>query len=186
MMFSRILFRQAQVLLIIIILFIILCFVNVETNKSLNLLLGIHPRNYWSLIVGIPCSWLVHNSWSHLWKNLIPFIMFGMIACSKTNIIRLISFCIIVGGIGTWLFSPDNTVTVGSSVVIYGFYGWTLFFGLIHRNILWFLISIITIYYTNHYLYGLFTLNNSNPAWLVHLFGFIGGFLGSSGGRMDE
>lgn len=185
-MFSRILFRQTQVLLIVIILFIILCFVNVETNKSLNFLLGIRPRNWWSLVVGIPCSWLVHNSWSHLWNNLIPFLMFGMIACSKTNIIRLIAFCVIVGGVGTWLFNADNTITVGSSVVIYGFYGWTLFFGLVHRNILWFLISAITIFSTSYYLNGLMSWDNSNPAWLVHLFGFIGGFLGSSGGRLDD
>lgn len=184
-MFSRILFKQSQVLLILIILFIILCFVNIETNKSLNIILGIKPRNYWGLI-GIPFSWLVHNSWSHLWKNLIPFLIFGVIACSKTNIIRLISFCVIVGGLGTWLFNPDYSITVGSSVVIYGFYGWTLFYGIVNRNLLWFLISLITIFYTNHYLYGLISMDNSNSAWLVHLFGFIGGFLSASGGGLDN
>lgn len=185
MFYSRIIFRQSKILLLIIGIFIILCFINVNSGNLLNVIMGIRPRNFWGFIA-IPFAPFVHNSWTHLIKNLIPFIIFGTIVSTRGNLIKIMVITVIVGGLNTWLFSNSNSITVGSSMLVYGFFGFTLFYGIFQKNFLWFVIGIITLYMSNTLIEGMVSLNNNNPAWLVHSSSFVGGAFSATCSNLED
>ena len=120
----------------------------------------------------------MHGGFGHLIGNTIPFVILGFLAAARGIAKFLVTSLIImvVGGLGVWFLSSANTL--GSSILIFGFFGYLLGRGLFERRPLDLAIAIGVVL-----LYGtmIFGVLPSDPgiSWQGHLFGLIGGVLGS-------
>jgi membrane associated rhomboid family serine protease len=120
----------------------------------------------------------MHGGFGHLIGNTLPFVILGFLAAARGIAKFLVAslIIIVVGGLGVWFLSSANTL--GSSILIFGFFGYLLGRGLFERRLLDLGIAIGVVL-----LYGtmIFGVLPSDPgiSWQGHLFGLIGGVLGS-------
>lgn len=120
----------------------------------------------------------MHAGFAHLIGNTIPFVILGFLAAARGIAKFLVAslIIIVVGGLGVWFLSSANTL--GSSILIFGFFGYLLGRGLFERRLLDLGIAIGVVL-----LYGtmIFGVLPSDPgiSWQGHLFGMLGGVLGS-------
>jgi membrane associated rhomboid family serine protease len=85
-------------------------------------------------------------------------------------------FSMLVGGLGVWLFAPSHTVTVGASILIFGYLGFLLFRGYFQRNVASIALSMLVFFTYSGMLWGLLP-GRPQVSWQGHLFGFIGGVI---------
>jgi membrane associated rhomboid family serine protease len=136
---------------------------------------GIRPRDPEGL-VGVAASPFLHGSWGHLIGNTIPFLILGM-AIALGGLVRVAAvtgIVALVGGLGTWLTAPSNTVVIGASGIIFGYATYLLARGIYTRNGLHLLggLLVLAVYGTT-LLFGL--VPTPGVSWQAHLFGGIGG-----------
>jgi membrane associated rhomboid family serine protease len=83
---------------------------------------GIYPRNLGRLW-GVLTAPFLHASFNHLIDNTVPFVCMGAIIALRgaARLAAVTAIIALVGGIGTWLVAPSNTVTVGASGVVFGY-----------------------------------------------------------------
>ena len=137
---------------------------------------GIHPRSIgdlWSVIT----SWFLHANFSpHLIDNTIPFLFMGAFIALQgaKRLAAVTAIVILVGGVGTWLVAPDNTVTFGASGVVFGFATYLLARGLFDRNIAEVLVGIAV-----GFVWGAALVDSVVPhqgvSWQAHVCGAVGG-----------
>ena len=141
---------------------------------------GIHPRNLqrW---YGILLAPFLHGSWQHLLMNTPPFIIFGsLIAIHCLGDLWVVSvITALVSGIGVWLISPANSITLGASGVIFGYFGFLLFRGIFERNLTSLFVSVAIAVLYGSLIWQVFP-SAPHISWQAHLFGFIGGVLAAS------
>src|SRR6186713_2762269 len=96
---------------------------------------GIRPREVDGLI-GIPLAPVLHGGFGHLIGNTIPFIVLGgVIALSGLARIAAVTVIVaVVGGLGTWLVAPANTVHIGASGLVFGFAAYLIARGVFTRR----------------------------------------------------
>jgi membrane associated rhomboid family serine protease len=79
-----------------------------------------------------------------------------------------------VAGAGTWLFGASNTMHIGASGIVFGFFGYLLLRAVYDQRVSSLLIAIVLAV-----LYGASFLTSLMPAqgvsWSGHVFGFLGG-----------
>ncbi len=136
---------------------------------------GIRPRQLIGLR-GIFIAPFLHNGFSHLIANTIPFLTLGWLTMlQKTRHFYIVSLLsMIIGGLGIWLLGASNSVHIGASIIIYGYLGFLLLRGYFQRNIPSILLSIVVFFLYGSLLWG-FLPSAMNISWEGHLFGFIGG-----------
>jgi membrane associated rhomboid family serine protease len=136
---------------------------------------GIRPRNPDGL-VGVATSPFLHGSWAHLIGNTIPFLILGM-AIAVGGLVRVATVTAIVavvGGVGTWLTAPSNTVVIGASGVIFGYATYLIARGAYtHRGLHVVGGLVVLAVYGTTLLFGL--VPTPGVSWQAHLFGGIGG-----------
>lgn len=141
---------------------------------------GIRPRDI-SWLPGIIIAPLLHGSWAHLIANTPPLIIFGgLVSLQGIRRFWLVTvMSALISGLGVWLFSPENAITVGASGVIFGYFGFLLLRGLFARSIGSILISLIVSFVYGGTIWGVLP-SSPNVSWQAHLFGFLGGVLAAS------
>jgi membrane associated rhomboid family serine protease len=137
---------------------------------------GIHPRNVgdlWSVLT----SWFLHANFSpHLIDNTIPFLFMGAFIALQgaKRFATVLVIVILVGGVGTWLIAPDNTVTFGASGVVFGFATYLFARGLFDRNVAELLVGVVV-----GFVWGAVLVDSVVPhqgvSWQAHVCGAIGG-----------
>lgn len=138
---------------------------------------GIRPRRLDGLD-GIVLAPFLHASWDHLVVNSAPLILLGTFVLAAGWRSFLLSTLIIalVSGMGTWLLTPDNTIVVGASGVIFGYLGLLLARGVVERSLWHVAVGLLVAV-----LYGwqilLINPSNAQVSWQAHLFGFVGGLV---------
>ena len=146
------------------------------TNNSLDQL-GIRPRSEEGLL-GILFAPLLHGGWGHLESNTIPVLLLGFLALASGVGRGLAATAVIwvVAGVGVWLTAPPNSITLGASVLVFGWLLYLVVRGLVTRS-LWEIIVAITLLI----MYGgvLFGVLPGQPgiSWQGHLFGAVGGIV---------
>ncbi|UYO97859.1 rhomboid family intramembrane serine protease [Microbacterium sp. M28] len=142
---------------------------------------------------GVVLSPLLHASWAHLIANSLPFFVLGcLVAIEGAARFWLVTAIIaVVGGAGTWLLNAPGTLTVGASVLVFGYFGYValrvLAPGRVAHRIGYAMIALVVIalYGTAMFL-GVFGAAEG-VSWQAHLFGAVGGgiavFVGRSPGR---
>lgn len=142
---------------------------------------------------GIVLSPLLHANWAHLIANSLPFLVLGcLVAIEGAARFWLVTAIIaVVGGAGTWLVNTPGTLTVGASVLVFGYFGYVVIRvfapGRVAHRIGYALIAVIVIVlYGTAMFVGVFGAADG-VSWQAHLFGAIGGgiavFIGRSPGR---
>jgi membrane associated rhomboid family serine protease len=136
---------------------------------------GIEPREV-SGLDGVVLSPFLHGDFSHLIGNTLPFLILGaVIAISGAARVALATLIIVViGGLGTWLIGPDNSIHIGASGVVFGYATYLMARGFYSRNVLHLLVGIgVVVVYGTTLLIGL--VPTPGVSWQGHLMGGVGG-----------
>jgi len=136
---------------------------------------GIRPRDPDGL-VGVATSPFLHGSWGHLIGNTIPFLLLGMAIAigGLARVAAVTGIVAVVGGLGTWLTAPSNTVVIGASGLIFGYATYLVARGAYTRQGLHVAggLLVLAVYGTT-LLFGL--VPTPGVSWQAHLFGGVGG-----------
>lgn len=138
---------------------------------------GIRPRATDGLD-GIVFSPFLHGSWSHLVGNTVPFVVLGgLIALSGLARVAAVTLMVgAIGGLGVWLFAPENTVHIGASGIVFGYAGYLVARGVFTRSLLHLAVgAIVALVWGTTLLSGL--VPRDGISWQGHLFGAIGGII---------
>jgi membrane associated rhomboid family serine protease len=119
----------------------------------------------------------IHANFSpHLVDNTVPLVFMGVIIALRgaARLAAVTVIVIVIGGIGTWLIAPSNTVTIGASGVVFGYATYLLARGLFNRSALEILTGLIV-----GAVWGAALLSSVVPhtgvSWQAHVCGAIGG-----------
>ncbi|HEY5824090.1 MAG TPA: rhomboid family intramembrane serine protease [Cyclobacteriaceae bacterium] len=137
--------------------------------------LGIKPRSLEG-IPGILFAPIIHGSLSHLISNTLPLLFLGTTLfffyerIGRTVFLR----CYFITNILVWLFSPRLSYHIGASGLIYGLSAFLIVFGLLRRNFVSLLISVVIILFYGGIFYGVLPLD-PQISWESHLAGALVG-----------
>ena len=82
----------------------------------------------------------------------------------------------LVGGLGTWLLAPANTVHIGASGIVFGYAGYLVARGVFSRSVAQIALGVVVLaVWGTTLLRGL--VPETGISWQGHLFGAIGGVL---------
>ncbi|HYN57096.1 MAG TPA: rhomboid family intramembrane serine protease, partial [Motilibacterales bacterium] len=85
---------------------------------------------------------------------------------------------VVLGGFGTWLIAPANTVTIGASGVVFGYLGYLLVAGIRTRHWRDLLVGFVVLLIYGGLLLGALPWGvAANVSWQAHLTGAIAGGL---------
>ena len=136
---------------------------------------GIEPRELDGLD-GIVWAPFLHGGFDHLIGNTIPFLLLGF-AVALGGIARVIivtGVVAVVGGLGTWLVAPANTVHIGASGIVFGYAAYLVARGVFSRSVGQIVLGVVVLaVWGTTLLRGL--VPETGISWQGHLFGAIGG-----------
>ncbi|MFI5732878.1 rhomboid family intramembrane serine protease [Kribbella sp. NPDC051587] len=129
-------------------------------------------------LVGIITSPFLHLGFGHLISNTLPLVTLGaLIALSgAARLAAVTAIVAIIGGFGTWLISPPNTITIGASGVVFGYAAYLVARGIFNRRLTQVLVGVLVIGVWGSALLG-GLLPQDGISWQGHLFGAIAGIL---------
>jgi membrane associated rhomboid family serine protease len=138
---------------------------------------GIEPRDVDGLD-GIVFAPFLHAGFDHLIGNTIPFLLLGF-AIALGGALRVAAVTLIValvGGLGTWLIAPANTVHIGASGIVFGYAAYLVARGIFSRSVGQIVLGVVVLA-----VWGTTLLRGLVPedgiSWQGHLFGAIGGVI---------
>jgi membrane associated rhomboid family serine protease len=138
---------------------------------------GIEPRDVEGLR-GVVAAPFLHAGFDHLISNTIPFVVLGLlIALSGIARVALVTAIVaLVGGLGTWVFAPENTIHIGASGVVFGYASYLISRGVFNKSLMELAIGALVLA-----VWGGALLTSLVPqegvSWQGHLFGAIGGVI---------
>ena len=138
---------------------------------------GIKPRDPEGLI-GIGLAPVLHGGFGHLIWNTVPFLVLGgVIALSGLARVAAVTLIVaVVGGLGTWLVAPENTVHIGASGLVFGFAAYLIARGIFSRRALHLVAGVVVLFiYGGTLVFGL--VPTPGISWQGHLFGAVGGLV---------
>lgn len=138
---------------------------------------GIIPRTIVGLR-GVIFAPFLHADYGHLIANTIPFIILSwFVMLQKINDFFWVTIsAMFFGGIGVWVFAQPNSVTVGASILIFGYLGFLLSRGFFENNAPSIGLSLLVFFLYGGMIWGVFP-SSPHISWLGHLFGFLGGII---------
>ena len=148
----------------------------IDTAMSHKLdMYGIRPRSADGLL-GILFAPFLHGSWDHLSANTIPFAVLGFftILHGRTAFWWATVWIVLIGGIGTWLTGGANSVHIGASGLIFGYFGFLIATGVLERSLKGILIAVFVGFVYGSIVWGVLP-SDKGISWQGHLFGLIGG-----------
>lgn len=129
-------------------------------------------------LIGILFAPFLHNGFAHLMANSVPLLILGFLAAIR-GIGRFLGaslIIIVVSGLGVWLTSAPDTLTVGASGLVFGYFGYVVARGLFDRRALDIVLGIVVAVLYYSILWGALP-SDPGISWQGHLFGLIGGVL---------
>lgn len=137
----------------------------------------------WDLgsLPGLVLGPLLHASWAHLIGNTLPLLVLGcLVAVEGAGRFWLVTaVAALVGGLGTWFINAPGTLTVGASVLVFGYFAYVVVrvFSprpIAHRLVYALIALIVIVLYGASMLAGIIGAG-PGVSWQAHLFGAIGG-----------
>jgi membrane associated rhomboid family serine protease len=137
--------------------------------------LGVQPRTLVGLR-GILFMPFLHGSFGHVLANTIPFLILGWLVMlgGLSQFFTVAAVTMVVSGLGVWLFGSSNSVHIGASGLIFGFFGFILTKAYFERSLTSIVLAIFVFALYGGLLLGAFP-QRGGISWQGHLFGFIGG-----------
>ena len=126
---------------------------------------------------GVLFSPLLHAGWAHLEGNSLFFLVLGflVLAGGVAEFLSVTAMIWLLGGLGTWLLSPDDALTVGASGVIFGWLVFLLTRGFYARSGKQILLAAVLFFFWGGALLGVLP-GNPDISWQAHLCGALAGF----------
>ena len=150
--------------------------IDTATNGSLDQygIISREPRG----LIGILTAPFLHLGFGHLISNTLPLVTLGAIIAisGATRLFQVTAIVTVLGGFGTWLISPPNTITIGASGLVFGYASYLIVRGLFNRRLGQVVVGILVIM-----VWGSALLTSLLPqdgiSWQGHLCGGIAGLL---------
>lgn len=138
---------------------------------------GIVPRST-THFIGIVIAPFLHANWAHLFSNFFPFIILASLIGlhSAKRFVFLLPFFIVTTGLLVWIFARGNSIHIGMSGVIYAFWGFLLVYGVVRRQFISIMISLITLFFYGGLVFGVFP-GQIGVSFESHLIGAVVGAL---------
>ncbi len=135
---------------------------------------GILTRNPIGLR-GILFAPFLHGGFGHLSANTVPFVVLGWLIMAQgiSDFVVVSAICMVVGGLGTWLFGARG-LHIGASGVIFGYVGFLLARYYFDRRLSSGIIALVVGCSYGSILWGILP-STPGISWEGHLFGFLGG-----------
>jgi membrane associated rhomboid family serine protease len=129
-------------------------------------------------LVGIVTAPFLHLGFGHLISNTLPLVTLGLIIAvsGPRRLFAVTAIVVVIGGFGTWLISPANTITIGASGLVFGYAAYLITRGLFNRRLGQVLVGIVVVVVWGSALLG-GLLPQDGISWQGHLFGGIAGIL---------
>jgi membrane associated rhomboid family serine protease len=139
--------------------------------------LGIEPREVDGL-TGVVAAPFLHDGFGHLLSNTVPFVVLGLVIAigGAARVLAVTAIVALVGGLGTWLFAPANTLHIGASGIVFGYATYLFVRGFFNRSALELAVGVIVAAVWGGALLG-GLLPREGISWQGHLFGAIGGIV---------
>lgn len=152
----------------------ILEIVDVASNNSLDQY-GIQPRSDEGLL-GILAAPLLHGDWAHLMGNSVPalILLFLVLVSGIGRGLAATAIIWLVGGVGVWLTAPANSITIGASILIFGWLVYLMIRGIWSRSAGEIILGMVLFFLYGGLLLGVLP-GQPGISWQGHLFGAIGG-----------
>jgi membrane associated rhomboid family serine protease len=168
--------RAASLMVAFLALLWVVQLINAGTDYSLAQSGGILPRQASSLL-DIITSPFLHGSLEHLAGNALPLFSLGIMAAipSPKRFLMMTLIVIVIGGFGVWVFSPANSVTVGASGVVFGYFGYLLLRGFVDRRPADVVISIGVALAYGYAMWNSVGFGREGVSWQGHVAGLVGG-----------
>jgi len=165
---------QGNLLVCIVVLLWAIELANSLMNNALNNL-GIRPRNILGL-QGIIFAPFLHGSWRHLISNTFPLVILSwlIMARDRSEWIAVTVLTAIASGVGTWLFGGTETVHIGASGVVFGYFGFLVTRAYFERSFGSIAISLLVLALFGGMIWGILPVR-VGISWEGHLFGLLGG-----------
>jgi membrane associated rhomboid family serine protease len=137
--------------------------------------LGIEPREVDGL-TGVVAAPFLHDGFGHLLSNTVPFVVMGFVIAigGAARVAAVTAIVALVGGLGTWLVAPANTLHIGASGIVFGYATYLFVRGFFNRSVLELGVGVIVAAVWGGALLG-GLLPREGISWQGHLFGAIGG-----------
>ncbi|MBM0744312.1 rhomboid family intramembrane serine protease [Phormidium sp. CLA17] len=138
--------------------------------------LGIVPRTQIGLR-GILFAPLLHGTWNHLIANTLPFAVLGWFTLlhGVTEFTVATAVIWLVSGLGIWLFAAPNTIHIGASGIIFGYFGFLLSRSYFEQELFSAAVSVVIALLYGPLIWGVLPSRRRGISWQGHLFGFVGG-----------
>jgi membrane associated rhomboid family serine protease len=136
---------------------------------------GIEPRDVEGLR-GVVAAPFLHAGFDHLISNTIPFLVLGLLIALSgvARVLAVTGIVMLIGGLGTWIFAPENTLHIGASGIVFGYASYLISRGVFDKSLLELGLGAIVVA-----VWGAALLASLVPregiSWQGHLFGAIGG-----------
>ncbi|OLF05448.1 hypothetical protein BLA60_35950 [Actinophytocola xinjiangensis] len=170
--------RAASLMVAVLALLWLVELVNALSGRALTRAGGIRARDPGSL-VDIVFSPFVHGNLEHLAGNALPLFSLGIIAAVPDirRFLQMNLIVIVVGGAGVWLFSPANSVSVGASGLVFGYFGYLMSRGIVDRRPVDVMVSIGVALAYGYMMWHSIGFGVTNISWQGHICGLVGGML---------
>lgn len=139
--------------------------------------LGIEPRETDGLI-GVGTAPFLHAGFGHLLSNTLPFVILGLVVAfdGVKRFVAVTLIVMVVGGLGTWLFAPSDTVHIGASGVVFGYAAYLIIRGVFNRSLSELAVAVVVVLILGGALLG-GLVPRAGVSWQGHFFGAVGGVL---------
>ena len=138
---------------------------------------GVRPRSIDGL-EGILFMPFLHGSFAHLAANTFPFVTLGWLIMLReiSDFFIVSAVTVLVSGLGVWLTGAPNSVHIGASGLIFGYFGFLLLRGYFERSFTSILVSLVVGFFYGSLIWGVLP-SQPGVSWQAHFFGFVGGVL---------
>lgn len=127
---------------------------------------------------GILAAPFLHAGWDHLISNSVPFFVLGFLVLLD-GLARWLAVSVIsiaASGLTAWLLTPDNTIILGASGLIFGWFTYLLARGIWSRRPGQVVIAILVLLIYGGLIFGVLP-GAAGISWQAHLGGAVGGVL---------
>lgn len=138
---------------------------------------GIRPRTGEGLI-GIFFAPFLHVGFAHVTSNSVPFLVMGWLLLIRGTgqFFLVVGLVTVMEGMGVWLIGASNSVHLGASGVVFGFFGFLLVAGILERSLKSILSALIVGFAYGGIVWGVLPTQRG-VSWEGHLFGMLSGGL---------
>lgn len=135
---------------------------------------GIVPRSL-SGLPGIVLAPFLHGGIRHLMVNTVPLLVLGglVLLHGRGVFVKNTLIITVLGGTGVWIMGRPS-VHVGASGLIFGYFGYLVFRGILKRSLVSIAVSLVTVAAYGGLVWGLIP-HSGGVSWEGHLCGFLAG-----------